>query len=235
MTGTNKGIVLWLFCCAVVIGALPITVSAQSAPEPLLLVYPNKPAEFHYNPAEYETLLPSDPNFDSDYAVGGYTLWDKVEGRIAYEVYQAPQLTGFQASTSGMNEFVLVVNEFTLIIDGFNEYPRQFNNVHVRFIPDPPQASALIVMNGQELDYLITEVPGFDAQTVTPEGYYTGTRTCNVHWSASVGIRIMAYGDKNGNRVYDGPPPKWSIYVKDNTVPVENRTWGGIKALYDSE
>jgi hypothetical protein len=90
-------------------------------------------------------------------------------------------------------------------------------------------------MNGETVRYLITEISGFDSQTPTPEGYYTGTRTCHLRWSASVGIRIIAYGDKNGNRVYDGGPPKWSVYVIDNTVPVKNETWGGIKAMYDTE
>lgn len=235
MIGTKKGIVLLFFSCCAAVGALPQSAEAQSAPEPLLLVYPNQPAEFFYNPAEYKALPPSDPNFDSNYAIGGYTLWDNVEDRIAYEIYRAPYLTGFQPSSNGRNEFVLMKNEFLLIIDGFHEYPRQFKQLYVRFIPDPPFSTALIVMNGEPLDRLITPVTGFDAQTLTPEGYYTGTRTCHVRWSASVGIRIMVYGDKNGNRVYDGGPPRWSIYVWDNTVPVENKTWGGIKALYGSD
>ena len=35
------------------------------------------------------------------YAIGSYMLWDRVEGRIPYEVYGAPQLVGFEPATDG--------------------------------------------------------------------------------------------------------------------------------------
>jgi hypothetical protein len=235
MKGTSEGIVLKLFICSVVVSAQLCFATALSYAEPLLLVYPNKPAEFRYNPAEYELLTPSSPQYDPDFDVGGVMLWDKIEQRIAHEVYRAPNITRFRTSSSGMNEFVILVNEFTLVVDGYCEYPRQLNELYVRFIPDPPHASTLVILNGEPIEYLIMPIPGIDVQTPTPEGCYSDTRNIHIAWSASVGLRVTVYGDKNGNRIYDGGVPKWSIYVMDNTVPVKETTWGAIKALYGSE
>lgn len=231
MTGTIKGIVHGLWYAAV-IGALLCPVAASAGTEPILLVYPNKPAEFQYNPARYEVLDASDDNYDPAYDVGGYTLWDKIESRIAYEVYRAPHVTGFAPSSNGMNQFVLMINEFGLIFDGFCESPRQIHEITVRFIPDPPHASAVVMVNNSPLDFLITKIPGLDGMWQTSEGYYTGTTNARIWWSGAVGIRIYAYGDKNRNLIYDGGLPQWSIYVQDNTVPVRETTWGGIKVLY---
>jgi len=235
MKGTSKGVVLKLFICSVAVSAQLCLATALACAEPLLLVYPNKPAEFRYNPAEYELVTPGDPRFDTDFDIGGVMLWDKIEERIAYEVYRAPNITSFQTSSSGMNEFVLLVNEFTLIVDGYCEYPRQLNELYIRFFPDPPHSSALVILKGEPIDYLIMPIPGINVQTPTPEGCYSDTRNFHVAWSAAVGLRVTVYGDKNGNRIYDGGVPKWSIYVMDNTVPVQETTWGAIKALYGSE
>jgi hypothetical protein len=232
MTGTTKGIVLRLFYCSAVIGTLLGATAIQSYAEPLLLVYPNKPAIFHYNTSEYSALMPGHPDYDPGYSAGGVTLWDNVEDRVAYEVFRAPALAGFQPSTSGMNEFVLMTNEFNLIVDGYGDYPRQLNKLYVQFAPAPPHATALVEMAGEDLWSRITPIPGIDAREPTSDGRYAGTRTLHIRWSGSVGIRFTAFGDKNNNRAYDGGVPKWSIYVMDNTVPVEETSWGAIKAMY---
>ena len=231
MTGAKKGIVLTLAYMAV-IGALFYPAAGLAYTEPLLLVYPNKPAEFHYDQERYEVLGPTDSKYDPDYDVGGVMLWDKVEQRIPYEIYRAPEITGFVPSSNGMNQFVLMINKFWLIIDGFYEYPRQINEISIRFIPDPPHSSAVILMNDTPLDHLITRISGINVQSETPEGYYSNTKQVLIWWSGAVGMRITAYGDKNKNLVYDGGTPMWSIYVKDNTVPVEQTTWGAIKSMY---
>ncbi len=233
MTGTKKGIVRTLtLLYLAVIGALLVPTAGSAYTEPLLLVYPDKPAEFQYDQSRYEVLGPSDGNYDPNYDVGGVMLWDKVEQRIPYEIYRAPQITGFSPSNNGMNQFVLMVNKFWLIIDGFSVYPRQVNEISIRFFPDPPHSSAVILMNNEPLDYLITRISGINVQTETPEGYYSNTKQVLIWWSGAVGMRITAYGDKNKNLVYDGGTPTWSIYVQDNTVPVEETTWGAIKSLY---
>jgi len=235
MTSTNKGIVLKLFICSAVVGALLNLAAASAWAEPSLLVYPSQPAEFHYNPAEYKVITPLQPSYDPNFDVGGFMLWNKVENRIPFEVYRAPNITAFKPSRHGMNEFVLLINHFTLVIDGYFEYPRQLPELMIRFTPDPPHESALIFINSEPVDYLIQTIPGMDVYTPTPEGNYSNTRTASVKWSASGGLRISVFGDKNGNGVYDDGAPKWSIYCVDNTVPVRKTTWGGIKAIYGSE
>jgi hypothetical protein len=235
MIGTNKGIVLKLCFIQVLAVALTVAVSAPVRAEPDLLVYPNVATEFRFNPAEFQVITSGHPEFDPNYQVGGVSLWDKVEHRIAYEVFRAPGLTGFSSSPSGYNEFVLMTNEFNLIVDGFCEYPRYLGKVYVRFAPDPPHATALIELGGSEIDYLIQPVKPIDVQDETPEGFYSNASIVHVRWSGAVGIRITAYGDKNNNRVCDSGFPRWSIYVEDNSVPVENTTWGALKAKYDTE
>jgi hypothetical protein len=235
MRSTTKGIVLQLVVCCATFVALWGISAAPACAEPSLLVYPSQPAEFHYNPAEYELISPADPAYDSNYDVGGYMLWNKVEERIPYEVYRAPAITVFKPSSNGLNEFVMLVNHFTLVIDGYFEYPRQLPELLIRFTPDPPHASALIILNSQPIDYLVTSLPGFDVHTPTPEGNYSDTEKVSIGWSASAGLRISVFGDKNGNGIYDGGVPKWSVYVVDNTVPVRESTWGEIKAIYGSQ
>jgi hypothetical protein len=233
MKSTNKGIVLKLLCCLAVAGALPVAASAGDEPD--LLVYPNVPAEFRYNPAEYLTISAGQPKFDPDFQVGGVTLWDKVENRIAYEVFRAPQLTGFSSSPNGQNHFVLMTNEFKVIIDGFCSHPRYLGKIYLRFIPDPPSSTAIIEMAGEVIDDLIQPIRSIDVQEETPDGFFSNSRNVHVLWSGAVGIRIVAYADKNNNRVFDGGTPRWSIYVEDNSVPVDNTSWGAIKAMYSSE
>ena len=235
MSSTTKGIVLILMCGVLVGGGLRAAALAETGAEPGLLVYPDVPTEFRYNPAEYEIITLGHPQFNPDYQIGGLSLWDKIEQRIAYEVFRAPQLTGFSSSSNGQNEFVLMTNEFKVIVDGFSTQPRYLGKVYVRFVPDPPHSTALIEMAGEEIDLLIQPIKPIDVQDLTPEGFYASTLSVHIRWSGAVGIRITAYGDKNNNRVYDGGMPRWSIYVQDNSVPVENTSWGAIKARYGSE
>jgi hypothetical protein len=235
MISTTKGIVLKVICGLAVAGALPLVVFASTEAEPDLLVYPNVPAEFRFNPAEYEVMSAAHPQFDPDYQIGGVSLWDKLEQRVAYEVFRAPQLTGFSSSSSGHNEFVLMTNEFNVIVDGFCSYPRFLGKVYVRFYPDPPQSTAMIELGGEIIDGLIQPINPIDVRDQTPDGFYSNTRNVHIRWSGSVGIRITAYADKNNNRVLDQGNPKWSIYVEDNSVPVANTSWGAIKAMYGAE
>jgi len=235
MKSTNKGIVLVLICSTVVVFALPTAVLAPTQAEPDLLLYPDAPTEFRYDPVQFEAITSGHPDFDSDYQVGGVSLWDRVENRIAYEVFRAPVLTGISPSPNGRNEFLLMTNEFKVVVDGFSAYPRYLGSVYVRFIPDPPHATALIEMAGEKIDFLIQPIDPINVRDETPDGFYSSTRRVHIRWSGAVGIRITAYGDKNNNRVYDGGQHRWSIYVFDNSVPVKNSTWGAIKAQYGSE
>jgi len=233
MESTKKGVVLIVILGLAVVGVLLTSTQTYAQIEPDLLVYPDAPAEFRFNPDEYETISPGSPDFDPLFQVGGVSLWDKTAQRIAYEVFMAPALTGLTPSANGQNEFVLMTNEFKVIIDGFNDFPRYLGQIYIRFAPNPPQSTALIDLAGQAIDGLIQPIAPINVEDATPEGYYSNSRLVHVRWSGAVGIRITAYGDKNNNRVFDGGVPRWSIYVEDNSVPVENTTWGAIKARFE--
>lgn len=233
MTGTNKGIVLRSFACIVAMtAALCAFTPVHVLGEPLLLIYPNSPTVFRYDPSCYEELHPGDPNYDPSYDIGGKMLWDKAEQRIPIEVYRAPKLNGFEVSPLGFNEFVTMANQFNVIVDGFFIAPRQLNNLYLRIIPDPPQTIVQATVNGAPIDQLINPIPGFSVTTPIGGGFYSDTQNVHVTWSGSVGLRITVYADKNGDYVYDDVVPRFSLYVIDNTVAVETETWGGIKALY---
>ena len=233
MESTKEGIVLKVILGLAMVGVLLTSTQTYAQVEPDLLVYPSAPSIFRFNPVEYELILPGNPDFDPLYQAGGASLWDRTANRIAYEVFKAPALTGLTPSLNGRNEFVIMTNEFRVVVDGFSDYPRYLGQIYVRFAPDPPQATALIEMAGQMIDALIQPIAPINVEDETPEGYYSNSRQVHVRWSGAVGIRITAYGDKNNNMVFDGGVPRWSIYVEDNSVPVEQTTWGAIKARFE--
>ena len=72
MKSTNKGIVLISFVCAAL--AAGLWAPAYLHAEPDLLVYPDAPAEFRYDPAQFEAITSTHPNFDPAYQVGGVSL-----------------------------------------------------------------------------------------------------------------------------------------------------------------
>jgi hypothetical protein len=232
MSGTTVRSVPRVLLILLVLGGVLSSFVVCIHAEPALLVYPSTVATFRYDPARYQLLLPSDPNYDPAYSVGGSVLWDKVEQRIPVEVYRAPNLVGFEPSADGRNEFVTMSNDFYLIVDGFFHCPRQLSNLYVRFIPDPPQSTALIIMNGQPIDYYIEPIPGFAVSTPVGDGWYADTQQFRVRWSAATGIRITAWGDKDGDGIYSDGKPLFGVYVRDNSVPVKTKTWGGVKSLY---
>jgi hypothetical protein len=231
MDGTNKGIVPWMFLCSILVFTIAGAVRAE-VHEPPVLVYPNSAAVFRYDATRYELLEPSNSNYDPNFAIAGRMLWDKVDDRVPIEIYRAPNLAGFEENPLGFNEFVSLTNQFVLIIDGFYDQPRHLGALYIRFIPDPPQSLAQITMNGADVTSLIQPIEGFDASTPIAGGYYTGTKEVHIAWSGPMGMRVSAYVDKNGNGVYDGGLPPFSVYVRDNTVPTVPATLGRVKALY---
>jgi hypothetical protein len=202
------------------------------AGEPSLLVYPDQPTIFRYDPARYELVLPSDPEFDTLFSVAGVMLWDRFESRVPMEVYRAPQLVGFEPSPLGMNEFVIRRNEFQVIVDGFNEIPRTFSNLYMRFTPDPSHSALELVLDGVERGSLIIPILPLEVSTPTNDGYYADTRAHDLRWSGAIGLRITVYSDKNDDMVYNGGVPRFSILVTDNTVATEETSWGELKAMY---
>ncbi len=229
MKRTKKGFVL--FRVLALVAVLTAISAADTRAEQLLLVYPNSPAIFRFDPAQYELITPSSPEFNSFYAIGNEMLWDTSEQRIPIEVYRAPILVGFEPSTDGMNAFVTKRNEFHVIIDGFCDYPRYLSNLKLRFFPDP-QSTLRAVIDGVLEQHLVCDVGTLVVTTPIEFGYFADTTRRHLRWSGTSGVRIIVFVDKNFNGVYDGGTPKWSIYAEDSTVPVEETSWGSIKARY---
>ena len=209
-----------------------LLVAGTSRADYALRIYPDAPAVFRYDTSRYQTVSPEDARFNAAYGVGGTMLWDAVENRVALEVYRAPYLTGFEPSPDGRNEYVTMINDFNLVIDGFGEAPRRLGGLYLRFIPDPPPTRPLIQVDGAAIDRLIVPVAGFDALTPTGDGHYEGLQSAGIVWSASTGIRISVFADKDGDGVYSGGVPCFGVYVRDGSVPTRRETWGGLKALY---
>lgn len=232
MTGTKKGIVRRVLLGTVMLcGILAIGAGTPLADEPQLLIYPDTPTIFRYDPGRYELMGPSDPDFDTLYSISNQMLWDKVEQRVPEEIYRAPLLVGFEPSPYGMNEFVLMQNEFNITIDGYGTAPRSLNNLYMRFVPMPEQSNVTITLSRQDESDLFAQLPPLAVTTPTGDGHYADTYSRHLTWSGAVALRITVYNDKNNNRVCDGVPT-YSILVEDNTVTTEETTWGAVKALY---
>ncbi len=196
-----------------------------------LLVYPFGHVDFHYAPTDYVIVEPVDPQYDPTYGVAGRMLWNRFEQRVAFEVYRAPGLSGFETSTSGRSEFYTAANTATICVDGFSKFPRQLNDIYVEFVPYPASSSLDIFINGARIEGLRYVIPRLVVTTPVGDGYYSDTVTFGLRWVGAHFVRIIAYADKNGNRVFDGDP-SYSIFMEDLTVPTESKTWGGIKVLY---
>ena len=196
-----------------------------------LLVYPASYVTFRYDPGDYEVKQPADPLFDPSFSVAGGMLWNTAETRVAYEVYRAQTITGFEMSASGRNEYYTLGNVGTICVDGFSEYPRQLNDICVEFQPYPPTSAPVIYINGVRLAGLRYYIPRLVIATPAGNGFYSDSATFRLRWIGAQYVRIIAYADKNGDRVFDGEPAAGTL-MEDLTVPTEERTWGSVKALY---
>jgi hypothetical protein len=197
-----------------------------------LFVYPTKYVTFRFVPTVYEVKQPADPAFDPEFAVEGNMLWNKAEDRVAYEVYRAQAISGFEVSATGRNEYYLAGNQGTICVDGFSEYPRQLNDIIVEFQPCPPTSVPNIYVDDVLIQGLRYYIPRLVIATPEGNGFYSDRATFRLRWLGAQYIRIIVYADKNGNRVFDGEPTV-DLLMEDLTVPAQERSWGGIKALYD--
>ncbi len=224
----------YLTSAAVLLVLLSAAHFVAAATDVGLLVYPLDRVVFRYAPAAYELLEPVDPQYDPSYGVAGRMLWNRLEQRVAYEVYRVPDLLGFEASSSGRSEFFSSANTAWICVDGFSEYPRQLNDIYVEFIPYPSSSSPEIFVNGSRLEGLQFVISRLVVSTPVDDGYYADTVYFGLRWLGAHFMRIIVYADKNGNRVFDGDP-SYSILMEDLTVPSEAKTWGSIKALYGDD
>jgi len=222
MLSTKKGIVLALCLGLARVGA--------ASAEPSYLIYPNAPAVFRYDVSRYELLGSDQVKFDPTYAIGNEMLWDRVENRIPYEIYAAPQLTGFEPTT-GVSEFVVYRDDFDVIVDGFGTVPHTLGSLYLRFWPDPAQNTAIVSVDGVASDHLTVPLPSFDVVTQLPDGFYSDTATHHVSWTGATAMQIVVFSDKNNDGAYEGTP-LYRIVARYTSVATQPATWGQVKALY---
>lgn len=212
----------------VIVTIFPAPVPADTS----LLAYPSQHAIFQFDPSHYRAVTADDPLYDSRYERFGVMLWDIENDRIAYELYQAPGLMGFEPASVETNTFNLPANKFTLWIDGFFDVPRQLNDIYIRFLPTPASATTVIYANDELVAGLYYHIPQLVVSTQLENGFYSDTIPVDIVWSGAEAMKIMVFSDKNGNRVFDGEE-RFSVYMQDQTVPVGNSTWGQIKAQFE--
>jgi hypothetical protein len=227
--GTNKGIVLALLWLP--LGMSSAVATAVEPVEPSYLIYPSSAAVFRFDSARYQVLTPPDPRFQSDYSVGGQMLWDRVENRVAFEVYRAPDLIGFEPSPGAGSEFVTFRNSFEVVVDGFGSAPRTLGSLCLRFWPEPASAVVQIEVDAFPLQRWTTQLPSLDVVTPVATGFYSDTRAVVCSWTGASVMRVIAFSDKNGDGAFQGTP-RFGILALNAVVPVAPTTWGRVKSLY---
>lgn len=220
-----------IFAAALALCIAAIFIARASA-DACLLAYPDQNAVFQFDPSLYRMITPEDNLYDPAYDRFGVMLWDVENDRIAYELYQAPGLMGFEPASIEPNTFNFPANKFTLYIDGFYRVPRQLNDIYVRFLPTPANAATLIYANDELVPGLYYHIPRLVVSTQLENGFYSDTIPVEIVWSGAAAMKIMVFSDKNGNRAFDGEE-RFSVFMMDQTVPAANTTWGQIKAQFE--
>jgi hypothetical protein len=249
--------ILLLLCVLSVISA-PLDVVACSGGcgipcDPCLLVYPTLPTTYHYDPSEYYTVGPGHALYDPAYARNGNVLILDLQhrpDRIAYEVYQAPNLQGFQESYGwGYKGYYFTGITFDLVIDGWSAYPTTRDDVKLPITPIPGDCTPSISVDGVPLSgppYLVLLGDLVVSTPVTnPSGtYYSDTITKSISWSGCVGLYFQAFEDCDHDHHFtacDGCEEDLDNFclrchpmcANGAVVPVHEATWGAIKALFE--
>jgi hypothetical protein len=205
--------------------------------DPCLIVYPDAPCTYHFDPNEYFTVGPGHALYDPLFDRGGLVLIERGTLEIAHDVYQASQLTGFAVDLENQGYFT-VGRELNIVVDGFSHAPTTYKNVLVifnRFEPSWCQPSFFV--NGNPVLYMsgigwFCPIGDLVVSTPTPWGKnYSDTVTLDIEWQDCFGVQMYAFSDDNFNFVRDGGEC-FSAYSHDTTVPTKSSTWGAIKALY---
>ena len=207
---------------------LPLTALA----DPCVIVYPSGPTTYHYDINEYYTVGYGHPLYDPMYDRGGEVLIDINSNGIPYDIYQTPDLVGFQPSIDGKEGYFFVGSYFDLVIDGFNNEPRTYNNVILVFDPDPDACDPTITVDGDPVTGDTYALGNLTVTTPTEMGNnYSDVITKSITWMGCYGVRIWAYADENYNGVKDGGEC-FTAFSHDTTVPTQDKSWGAIKSLY---
>lgn len=216
---------------AIAVSAFVILAGGALRADPCLVVYSSGPCTYHYDPTEYSTVGPGDPLYDPLYDRGGKVLLEAGSHEIDLSIYQAPHLTGFVATYDGNEGYFIDGTDFTLIIDGFSNSPTTYPNILVMFDKFMPTGcTPQIYADG-------TPVTGGtygagDLVVSTPYGsHYSDTKTVHISWRGCIGLRIWAFADADHDGKRDGGEC-FTAFSHDLTIPVQDKTWGSIKALY---
>ena len=225
----SKGLLATVLGCLLLFFGLT---PANADPDPCLIVYTTAPTTYHYDINEYYTVSFGDPLYDPLYDRGGEVLIDINTDGIALEIYQAPNLTGFEPSTDGNDGYFSVGSQFDLVIDGWSNMPTTYENILLVFEPDPDWCTPIIYVGGDLVTGNTYPIGDLVVTTPTPDGNnYSDIMTKHIEWSACIGMQIWAFADDNYNGVHDGNEC-FSAFSHDLTVPAEDKSWGAIKSIY---
>lgn len=216
--------------------AVLMVVPTTALADPCLIVYPDATVIYHYESAEYYTVGPGDPLYDPAYDRGGEVLIDINTNEIAYDVYQAPGLAGFELDEMYQGYFTMEF-DFTLVVDGFSNAPTTYTNILLVFdLIEPDGCTPTISIDGNPV---MTD-PGLgyyypigDLSVSTPAqgNNYSDTMELDFSWTGCTNLRIWAFADEDYSLSRDGGEC-FSAYSHDLTVPTQETSWGGVKVLY---
>jgi hypothetical protein len=214
-------------------GALLLAAGATLRADPCLVVYSGGPCTYHYDPAEYYTVGPGDPLYDPLYDRGGKVLLTVGSNDLDLSIYQAPHLTGFIATYDGDEGYFIDGTDFTLVIDGFSNSPTTYQNILVVFDKFLPSGcTPMIYADGTLVTGGMYSAGDLVVSTPTPYGNnYSDTKTIDIIWHGCIGLRIWAFADTDHDGKRDGGEC-FTAFSHDLTIPVQDRTWGAVKALY---
>jgi hypothetical protein len=134
--------------------------------------------------------------------------------------------------------YFTIGTELEIIVDGYNNEPTAYSNVLLVFdLIEPEWCVPDIWMDGNDVMYDANlgwyyPIGELIVSTPVPHGNsYSDIVTHQLVWEVCYGMRIYAFSDENHNLIRDGAEC-FSAFSHDTTVPVDERTWGAIKALY---
>lgn len=199
-----------------------------------LVVYPDVPCIYRYDPSEYYTVGPGDLLYDPEYDRGGEVLLETGTDEVDLSIYQAPNLTGFEPSYDGNEGYVFAGTGFTLFVDGFSNTPTTYVNILIVFDDvEPPGCSPEIHIDGELQTELIYQAGDLEVTTPTPDGNnYSDVMTLQVSWQGCYGVHVWAFADENYNGVKEGGEC-FSAFSHDIVIPVESMSWGAIKSTFE--
>lgn len=202
--------------------------------DPCLIVYPDIPCVYHFSTDEYYTVGPGDSLYDAAYDRGGEVLIELGTNEIAYNIYQAPNLIGFEPSMYENEGFAFVGDNFALVLDGFSNKPTTYENVLIVFDDVVPEGcTPTVFIDGNQVFTSTFAVGDLVVSTPTPDGNnYSDTITIDVYWTGCYGVHFWAFADENYNGVLDLGDECFTAYSHDSMIDADNSTWGGIKSIY---